>query len=157
MKKESMTIKDALSKAMDWCSKMERSSFDVKIKLSGWGIGNEDINKIIETLEDEGFLNANRYIEAYIKGKLNYKKWGRIKIKYHLKAKGFKDNIIDKSIQELVDDEKYYAMILDQLRKKSTSINDKDEYIRKSKVINFGASRGYETELTYQCLNQLFS
>ena len=145
MKKESMTTKDAVSKVMDWCSKMERSPFDVKTKLSGWGIGNEDINKILETLEDEGFLNANRYIEAYIKGKINYKKWGRIKIKYHLKTKGFKDTIIDKSIQELIDEDKYYTMILDQLRKKNASINDEDEYIRKSKVINFGASRGYET------------
>ena len=98
MKKESMSAKDALLKSMNWCSKMERSTFDVQMKLYSWGIDAENTKAIISKLQEEGFINADRYIEAYIKGKLIYKKWGRVKIKYHLKVKGFKEDIIDKSI-----------------------------------------------------------
>jgi regulatory protein len=157
VKKESMSAKDALLKSMNWCSKMERSTFDVQMKLYSWGIDAENTKTIIKKLEDEGFINSGRYIEAYIKGKLIYKKWGRVKIKYHLKVKGFKEEIIDKSMDELINDDEYLAMILEQLRKKNVSINEEDEYLRKSKVINFGASRGYETELSLQCVDILFA
>jgi regulatory protein len=157
MKKESMSAKDALLKSMNWCSKMERSTFDVKMKLFSWGIDSENSSIIIKKLEDEGFINAQRYIDAYIKGKLIYKKWGRVKIKYHLKVKGFKEDTIDKSMDEIINDDEYLAMILEQLRKKNASINEEDEYVRKSKVINFGASRGYETELSLQCVDTLFA
>jgi len=152
-----MSAKDALLKSMNWCSKMERSTFDVQMKLYSWGIDAENTKAIISKLQEEGFINADRYIEAYIKGKLIYKKWGRVKIKYHLKVKGFKEDIIDKSMDELINEDEYLAMILEQLRKKNASINEDDEYLRKSKVINFGASRGYETELSLQCVDKLFS
>jgi regulatory protein len=157
MKKESMSAKDALLKSMNWCSKMERSTFDVQMKLYSWGIDAESTKTIIKKLEDEGFINAARYIEAYIKGKLIYKKWGRVKIKYHLKVKGYKEETIDKSMDELINEDEYLAMILEQLRRKNASLNEEDEYLRKSKVINFGASRGYETELSLQCVDTLFS
>jgi len=157
MKKESMTAKDALVKIMNWCSKMERSTFDVQMKLYSWGIDSENIKSIIKKLEEEGFINSDRYIEAYVKGKLIYKKWGKVKIKYHLKVKGFSEDTIDKYLDELIDEEQYLEMILEQLRKKNTSLNEDDEYLRKSKVINFGASRGYETELALQCVDKLFA
>jgi len=157
MKKESMTVKDALVKIMNWCSKMERSTFDVQMKLYSWGIDSENIKSIIKKLEEEGFINSDRYIEAYVKGKLIYKKWGKVKIKYHLKVKGFSEDTIDKYLDELIDEEQYLEMILEQLRKKNTSLNEDDEYLRKSKVINFGASRGYETELALQCVDKLFA
>jgi regulatory protein len=156
MKKESMSAKDALLKAMNWCSKMERSTFDVQMKLYSWGIDADNAKTIISKLEEEGFINADRYIEAYIKGKLIYKKWGRVKIKYHLKVKGFKDEIIDKAMDEIIYEDEYLAMILEQLRKKNASINEEDDYLRKSKIINFGASRGYETELSLHCVDLLF-
>lgn len=157
MKKESMTVKDALVKIMNWCSKMERSTFDVQMKLYSWGIDSENIKSIIKKIEEEGFINSDRYIEAYVKGKLIYKKWGKVKIKYHLKVKGFSEDIIDKYLDELIDEEQYLEMILEQLRKKNTSLNEDDEYLRKSKVINFGASRGYETELALLCVDKLFA
>jgi len=152
-----MTAKDALVKIMNWCSKMERSTFDVQMKLYSWGIDSENIKSIIKKLEEEGFINSDRYIEAYVKGKLIYKKWGKVKIKYHLKVKGFSEDTIDKYLDELIDEEQYLEMILEQLRKKNTSLNEDDEYLRKSKVINFGASRGYETELALQCVDKLFA
>jgi len=152
-----MTVKDALVKIMNWCSKMERSTFDVQMKLYSWGIDSENIKSIIKKLEEEGFINSDRYIEAYVKGKLIYKKWGKVKIKYHLKVKGFSEDTIDKYLDELIDEEQYLEMILEQLRKKNTSLNEDDEYLRKSKVINFGASRGYETELALQCVDKLFA
>lgn len=156
MNKSHMTEKDALQKAMNWCSKMERSTFDVQMKLYSWGMSAIQIKEILKKLEEDGFLNADRYIESYIKGKLIYKKWGKVKIKYHLKVKGFKEETIDKYLDEIVNEDEYLQMMLEQLRKKNSSLEDEDEYIRKSKIINFGASRGYETELALQCVDTLF-
>lgn len=157
IKKESISAKEAQTKIMNWCSKMERSTFDVQMKLYSWGIDSEEIKSIIKKLEIDGFINSERYIESYIRGKLVYKKWGRVKIKYHLKVKGFKDTVIDQYLDSLIDEDEYLQMIFEQLRKKNASLNEPDEYLRKSKIINFGANRGYETELALQCVDKLFS
>ena len=142
MNKINMSNEQALTKIMNWCSKMERSKFDVQNKLYTWGVDKSKIDGIIERLEKEGFLSSNRFLEAFIKGKLYYNKWGRVKIKYHLKLKGFPENLI------------YIQMIFEQLKKKNTSLNVDDDYVKKSKVIQFGASRGYETELALQCVDK---
>ena len=150
-----MSINEARVKAMNWCSKMERSKFDVQFKLYSWGLDQNQIKEVVEKLESDGFLSSGRYIEAYIKGKLYYKKWGKVKIKYNLKLKGFSDELIDKYIDELIDEDFYLEMITEQLKKKSLAIDDDDEYTRKSKLIRFGQSRGYETEISLMCVDKL--
>jgi len=134
---------------------MERSKFDVQFKLYSWGLDQNQIKEVVEKLESDGFLSSGRYIEAYIKGKLYYKKWGKVKIKYNLKLKGFSDELIDKYIDELIDEDFYLEMITEQLKKKSLAIDDDDEYTRKSKLIRFGQSRGYETEISLMCVDKL--
>lgn len=155
MSKITITPKEALSKIMHWCSKMERSRYDVSNKLYSWGIDKNGIEEIIQKLQDEGFLDTGRYMEAFIKGKLYYNKWGKVKIKHHLKVKGFKEQDIDKYLDELIDEETYMQMIFEQLQRKNASITEDDEYARKSKIINFGQSRGYETELALQCVDKI--
>jgi len=155
MQNRRMSINEARVKAMNWCSKMERSKFDVQFKLYSWGLDQNQIKEVVEKLESDGFLSSGRYIEAYIKGKLYYKKWGKVKIKYNLKLKGFSDELIDKYIDELIDEDFYLEMIIEQLKKKSLAIDDDDEYIRKSKLIRFGQSRGYETEISLMCVDKL--
>jgi len=155
MKSATLSPREALSKAMHWCSKMERSKLDVKRKVLQWGITVEQANEIVETLEKEGFVSTSRFSEAFIKSKLQYNKWGKIKIKYHLLHKGFTEDSINHCFDELISIENYEAMILTELSKKNKLIKDEDPYQRTAKLVAFGQSRGYETDIIFKKIDTL--
>ncbi len=155
MSKRIISEEKILEKLMSYCSKMERSPFDVKKKLYNWGIGEDKMQCFIDKLIEGGFLNDERYIESYIRGKYFYNKWGRVKIRFNLKLKGFDENEIVKALDIFFEGVDYEKMIYDQLERKNKSIKITDEFQRKSKLIQFGQSRGYETELSLSCVDSI--
>lgn len=152
-----ITPEKALDKLMVYCSKMERSSLDVQKKLRLWNISEGDSIKILNRLTDEGFLSQERYIEAYVRGKFLYNKWGKIKIQYNLKLKGFKEGQIQQAFDELLTEEQYIDLIKSELLKKSKSIKESDIYIQKKKLLQFSQSRGYEIDIALSCIESLIN
>lgn len=150
-----LTPEQALDKLMSYCSKMERSEFDVRQKMYMWGIVDKDAQKIVDKLVEEKFIDCSRYIYSFIRGKFYYNKWGRVKIRYNLSLRGFKDDVIDEAFDSFFDTVDYEQMIFDQLRRKNQSLKIDDEYQRKCKLIQFGQSRGYETEISLSCVDRI--
>ena len=150
-----LTPEQALDKLMSYCSKMERSEFGARQKMFLWGITGDQVQKIIDKLNKEGFLNSERYIYSYIRGKFYYKKWGRVKIRYNLTLRGFKETAIDEAFDAFFPTVDYEQMIFDQLSRKNLSLSIHDEYQRKCKLIQFGQSRGYETEISLACVDRI--
>ena len=155
MTKRKLSSEQALKKLMSYCSKMERCRFDVRKKLYNWDVDSHKTDAIINELVSLGFLNDQRYIEAYIRGKFYYNKWGRVKIRYNLKLKGFEEADITPALELFFDEVDYKAMILEQLTRKNKSITVDDEYLRKAKLIRFGQNRGYETEMSLACVDTI--
>jgi regulatory protein len=155
MNKRILPADKALEKLMSYCSKMERCEFDVKQKLYYWDVDTVKAQKIMDTLKKGGFINNDRYVEAYIRGKYYYNKWGRVKIRFNLKLKGYDENIIANSLDAFFDSVDYETMIYEQLERKNRSLQIEDEYQRKSKLIQFGQSRGYETEISLSCVDRI--
>src|SRR5690554_3041375 len=156
MSKRKLSSEQAFEKLMSFCSKKERCRSDIEKKMYNWDISSEKTDEIIQQLIDEGFLNDERYIEAFIRGKYFYNKWVRVKIRYNLKLKGFKESDINPALDTFFNSVDYHGMICDQLTKKNKSIKVEDEYQRKSKLIQFGQSRGYETEISLACVDTIF-
>ena len=50
-----------------------------------------------------------------------------------------------------------HQRLADLLEKKSRSINDEDVEVRRSKLLRFAASRGFETELVFRILKEIES
>lgn len=155
MNKRILHADKALEKLMAYCSKMERCEFDVKQKLYFWGIDTKKSQEVLERLKNEGFINNDRYIEAYIRGKYYYNKWGKVKIRFNLKLKGYDENDIVEPLDSFFDNIDYEQMIYEQLDRKNRSLIIDDEYQRKSKLIQFGQSRGYETEISLSCVDRI--
>jgi regulatory protein len=156
MSKRKLSSEQALERLMSYCSKMERCRFDVRQKLYYWDVDPLKTDAIIEKLIELGFINDARYIESYIRGKYYYNKWGRVKIRYNLKLKGFEDAEIIPFLDAFFETVEYEQMIFEQLERKNKSIKIDDEYTRKSKLIQFGQSRGYETEISLSCVDAIF-
>jgi regulatory protein len=136
---------------------MERCESDVRKKLYNWGIDTKKSNEIVEKLKGNGFIQDSRYIQAFIRGKYYYNKWGRVKIRFNLKLKGYSEEEINAAMDAFFSTVDYEGMIYEQLERKNKSLNIDDEYQRKSKLILFGQSRGYETEISLNCVDKIIN
>lgn len=144
-----------LNKLFRYCSFQERSISDVNRQLAKYNVEGATKEKIIKKLTEEGFLNENRYAISFTLGKLRSNHWGRVKIRLGLKQKSIDNQIINKAL-ESIDQDEYAAIINKLISGKSNSIQDKDLYIKKHKIARFIIGKGFESHLVWEKLNDHF-
>lgn len=150
-----ISIKDAREKAMNICSRSEKSIADIVEKLKQWGLESDhERQKLISELLENDFINEERYCRAYVRDKHIFNRWGKIKLRNMLRAKKISNNIIDEALAEL-DTDKYYETLKNELYKKRKSIKAKNLYDLKTKLARFGASKGYEPDLIFKAIDEL--
>ena len=88
-------LNDLKLKLERFCVYQERSIFEVKKKLRGYTDKEKVIESIISALLSDNFLNEERFVIAYIEGKVNQKKWGKQKIKSGLLLHQISMKLID--------------------------------------------------------------
>lgn len=139
-----------------YCAYQDRCRFDIENKLASWGIP-ENKKEIITDLISNRFLDEERFARSYASGKFRIKQWGKVKIKQHLKAKFVSTDLIQKAINE-IDAEEYYTTIERLAQKKSLELkSEQDSWKKKSKIMRFLASKGYEQDLIYSVMSDLTS
>jgi regulatory protein len=117
-----------------------------------WGVGNDDSEKIISILVKENFINESRYATAFVKDKFNYNKWGKIKIAAHLRIKHIPSDII-KSALDSIDNVLYAKLLKELIARHRRSVKAKNQYDLKAKLLRYGLSKGFESSLLYDLLN----
>jgi regulatory protein len=142
-----------LQKVQKFCAYSERSEYDVIAKLRQLKADNSTINKIVNVLKEENFLNEERFVNSFINGKLNYNKWGKIKIMYELRKKNISESFIQKAIYN-IDNEKYKCILKDIIDKKAKTLNEEDTYNRNAKLVAYAVSKGFEQELIWQLIKE---
>jgi regulatory protein len=150
--KELFTV--ALKKAMNQCSQREYCIEDIRSKLSLWGIENDDSEKILEILNKENFINETRYASAFVRDKFKYNKWGKVKITAHLKTKNISGEVIRLALDN-IDNEQYIKFIRELIIGHRRKIKAKNQYDLKAKLLRYGLSKGFESSLLYEILNDL--
>jgi regulatory protein len=151
---ENSLFKTALSKAMAQCSRREFCKDDIRNKLQTWNIGDNDIEKIIEILINEKFIDENRYARAFVRDKFTYNKWGKIKIAAHLKIKRIPSEII-KTALDSIDIDVYTKCISELIASHRRSVKSKNQYDLKAKLMRYGLSKGFESSTLYNLLNDI--
>lgn len=148
-KKKIFTAHQAKLKAESFCAYQERAQQEVRDKLYLWGLHAEDVENIISDLIGDNYLNEERFALAYSLGKFRIKKWGKIKISQHLKAKRVSKPLIKLALNAIDLDD--YEKTLDEtiLAKIKTPIS-KITLAEKAKLVRFLQSKGFESELIFQ-------
>ena len=137
------------------CAYQERCSSDLEKKLYDWGIDQEDSSRLLAHLISNNFLNEERFAEAFVSGKVNIKKWGKVKIRQHLKQKRISEYSTKKALLT-IDEEVYAKNILALAEKKWLSLKkEKMSYQKKTKVYRFLSSKGYESDLIKDAVEQV--
>ena len=89
-------------------------------------------------------------------GKFRIKQWGRNRIRQELKKRNISAYCIRMAMEEI--EEQDYLLALDAiLRKKEASLQEEDAYKRNNKLARYAISRGFEPELAWRAINDLFS
>jgi regulatory protein len=146
---------EALAKLEAYCAYQERCSQEIQKKLDSWGLSFEDCTEIIRVLKENRFFDDVRFCESFVSGKVRIKRWGRIKIRYELKLKGIKEEVIRKALSEI--DPIIYEENLKELTQRKWVETKGDEWTRKAKLHRFLVSKGYENDLISEVLKSVIT
>jgi regulatory protein len=145
-------FRSSMNKAMALCSKREYCISELLAKLQSWGTDDTDNVRIIEQLKKDNFINEERYALGFVRDKFNFNKWGKIKIAAHLKAKNISRELIKKSLST-IDNNSYNKTLSNLLSVHRRTVKAKSPYDLKAKLLRYGLSKGFESDLLYDLLN----
>lgn len=149
-----MNYREAMKYSMDLCSRQEKCRSEVSEKLASFKLFPGDIEKVIKTLVEEGFVNETRYAGNFTRDKLRFNKWGKIKIRYMLKHKNIPETVIAEALDE-IDKEYYLGILREELVKKRKTIKGSNAFDVRGKLFRFAQQRGFETGLIYGILDEV--
>lgn len=146
-------FKAVLHRAADYCSRMERSSGQVRKKMKEWEVPDSWVLKILDMLLEQKFVDDARYATFFAREKFRLNRWGRVKIAHALRQNGITEELIQAALEE-IDEDAYYETCIELLKGKSATLKDKNQYVRKGKLLRFASARGFETELIYRIIGR---
>ena len=149
-----LTYEQALLRAASLCSGSEHCSSEIRKKLLLWGVTSSQAEKIILYLINEKYIDNRRFCRAYCLDKFRYNHWGRIKIGQMLRMLEMESEDINEGL-ESINEEDYKEVLLHILTQKNRQLKDSDAYIRKGKLIRHAMSRGFESYVINEVLQQL--
>tara|TARA_B100001057_G_scaffold77507_2_gene72420 strand:+ start:34670 stop:35113 length:444 start_codon:yes stop_codon:yes gene_type:complete len=133
---------EAIQIAMKFCGYRERSKKEVEDKLKSKNFNLDTIKNCINRLIELDFLNNIRFSKSFSRGKNKYNRWGKNKIKFHLKNKGLTSEEISVGIESIEE-----SVYLNVLEKNIELYNKKLKEPNKNKLIAHLISKGYEMDL----------
>ena len=142
---------EAKLKAANYCAYQERTQQQVRDKLYSLGLRPDDVEEILTSLIIDNFVNEERFAKAFASGKFRLKKWGRLKIKFHLQGLNLSEYCIKKGLEE-IDEGEYYETLGSLVKKKLDSVKDENAYRLNWKVADYLINKGYEPELVWEAL-----
>ena len=143
----------SMARAKALCSAREYCSGDMISKLQSWGLNQEETNRMMEILRKDKFIDDVRYASAFVRDKFNLSKWGKVKINAHLRSREIPGDII-KNALNLIDEEDYRNALSELLSGHRKHIRAKNQFDLKGKLYRFGISKGYESGLVYEVINE---
>ncbi len=152
MENQEQIAKQVFSKMARLCSRSEQCSSDIRKKIIAFELPEDAVDEIIKSLTEEKYIDDDRYAKAYAKDKFRFNKWGRVKIRHHLKMKNLSEPVIQTALNE-IDEEKYKKVLIQTLKEKAKKVKKKNRYEKMGQIIRFAQTRGFEPEIIHRYLN----
>ena len=120
------------------------------------GIQGPATETILAELEASGFVDEERFVRSYARGKFRIKRWGKGRISQELKLRQISSALIQLGLSE-IDGEEYFATLEREAEKKWEKTKEKDAYKKKYLVTHYLMSKGFEQDLIQEALSALIS
>ncbi|MBR4921338.1 MAG: RecX family transcriptional regulator [Prevotella sp.] len=134
------------------CAQAEHCQYEMVEKMRRWELSEEAQARVMQRLVAERYVDDERFARAFVKDKIRYNKWGRRKVEQAMWAKHINEDIRQRVLNE-VDDEEYINVLRPLLQQKRKSIKANSDYELNGKLIRFAMSRGFTMDIIKQCIN----
>jgi regulatory protein len=146
------TEQDAYLTLAALCAQGEHCQWEMLEKMRRWEMDEAAQASVMERLVKERYVDDERYARAFVKDKVRYNKWGRRKVEQALWQKHISEDIRQRVLNEL-DDEEYLAVLRPLLKQKRRSIKAQSDYEMNQKLMRFALGRGFTFDLIRQCVD----
>lgn len=134
------------------CAQAEHCQWEMTEKMRRWELAEGAQARVMERLTKERYVDDERYARAFVKDKVRYNKWGRRKVEQALWQKRIDEDIRQRVLNE-VDDEEYLSVLRPLLKQKRRSTKASSDYELNQKLMRFALSRGFTFDIIRQCLD----
>lgn len=132
-----------------------RSKKEIREYLEKKAIDEVDTERIMKTLEEKGFIDDDRFLEAYISDKLYLSKVGPLKIMKDLLSHDISEEKI-RSVLDGIPNEVLYDRLYKQMEKRIKSNHKYARGILKQKLVSYFMEQGYTKELITSIFDELY-
>lgn len=150
---KSYTFDEIKQKMINYCVYQDRCHQEVEQKMKEFLLIPEAKDEILLYLIRENYLNEERFVRSYIRGKFYLKHWGRNKIKNHLKFKGVSEKLVQSCYDE-IDAGDYAATIKKIYQQYYEKQKGLKEYQKQAKTIKYLIGRGFEYDIIQEVINE---
>ena len=152
--KNAFTLKEIYAKMEYYCAYQERCYKEVEEKLYSFSSNQSEKDEVLTYLIENNFINEERFAQSFVRGKHNYKFWGKNRIVNELKFRNISSRNIQTALKEIP--ETTYLHNFHTLAEKNwETIKEPKGQKRNKKFVDFLLRKGYETSLIYEKLHEL--
>ena len=137
---------DNYSKILKYCAFRDRSALEVRRKMAELKVPEQESEQLMQELLEDGFVDDTRFAEGFVRGKMTYNRWGRVKIRAELLQRGVSSAIIAEQLDNL--DQSLYEKNLQYLVERWHRENPGAD---KAKLYRHLMAKGYTYDEIRQC------
>ncbi|RXK50818.1 regulatory protein RecX [Aquirufa rosea] len=145
---------EVLKKLARYCAYQERCVWEVQVKLESLSVSENEQSDYFLWLEDNNYLNQERFAKLFVRSKFNQKSWGRNKIKFELKRLQVSDSLIHlalKELHELPYDSVLKKLIFDKFEQQK----ENNSWLKKQKCFQYALRKGFEADIVSSFIQEL--
>ena len=137
-----------------YCAYQERCYKEVEEKLYSYAATVSEKEAVLTHLIEQNYINEERFAQSFVRGKHNYKFWGKNRIINELKYRNISSRIIEIALREIP--ETTYLSNFHALAEKNWENSTERKGPKKNKkFVDFLLRKGYETHLIFEKLKEL--
>lgn len=131
-----------------------RTSKEIKDYLNKKNFNTKLVDEVLDRLNKEGYLNEEKYIDAFVNDKVNLTNWGPYKIKKSLLDLELDETLINNKLNT-INENIWNGKIEKIINKKLNSLKNKSNYMIKNKLKIDLYNLGYDNNSIEENLNNL--
>jgi regulatory protein len=143
------SVKEVHKKMEYYCAYQDRCHQEVYQKLFDFKLSPVEKEEIMVYLIDTNYLNEERFAKSFVRGKHNYKKWGKIRIVNELKFRKISATLIKIALKEIKED-LYLDTFEEMAEKQWQFISEKNLIKKRKKFCDYFIRKGWENDMIYE-------
>jgi regulatory protein len=143
----------AYQQALKFLNFRQRSQAEVKRNLQEHQFSSEVIAGVIERLSHSGLLDDDRFAQAWVENRSEFRPRGASLLRMELRRRGLQDETIEEALQNIDEEELAYRVGVKQARK----LNGLDRNQFRKKLYPFLARRGFNYEIISPVVERIWN